>query len=106
MPDVEVSDLFKTVSSANTAEDVGTCLQKGDGVMFSGYKAERTANLGNVWIKFKAGNGVARKIEPEEEISYEGPNGEELCLDQFQVYVETANDGVGVQLLKHAPFDT
>ena len=105
MPDVEVSDLFKTVSSAGTAEDVGTCLQKGDGVLFQGYKAERTANAGNVWIKFKAGNGVARKIEPEDEIYFAGPNGEELALDQFQVHVEAANDGVGVQLLKHAPYD-
>ena len=103
--DVEVSDLFKTVTSANTAETVGACTVRFDGVMFSGYKAERTANTGNVWIRFNAGNGVARKIEPEDEIYYTGPNGEELCLDQFQVYVENANDGVGVQMLKHAPFD-
>lgn len=103
--DIEVQDLFKTVSSANTAEDVGACTVRADGIMFSGYKSERTANAGNVWIKFKAGNGVARKVEPEEEISYEGPNGEEFALDQFQVYVENAGDGVGVQIVKHAPFD-
>jgi len=105
MADITVIDLFKTVSSANTAEDIGSCLQKGDGVLLMGYKAERTANVGNVWIKFKAGNGVSRKIEPEEEIYYAGPNGEEICLDQLQVHVENAGDGVGVQLLKYAPYD-
>jgi len=104
MAEITATDLFKTVSSATTAETVGTSTQRGDGVLFSGYKAERTANAGNVWIKFTGGNGVSRKIEPEEEITFTGPNGEELSLDQFQVYVETAADGVGVQLLKHAPY--
>ena len=83
-------------------------LNAGDVLFFAGVAHGTTAWRNQSWERrtvIQFFGSADRTIEPEDEIYFAGPNGEELALDQFQVHVEAANDGVGVQLLKHAPYD-
>lgn len=101
---VVIEDFFKTNATIDQWQAVGSDTQKGDGVLIIGIKAAETDNTGNVFIRKASGNGVTRKIEPGEEITFGGPNGKEFAMNDLEYMVKTANDGIGVILSKYAPF--
>lgn len=97
---VTQADFFKTnaLTGSGNAVAVGASTLIMSGVSFTGYKAQGVANTGSVWVRLAGGNGVAIEIVPGAIVpwSITASTGGWMRASQFEMWVATANDGVGV----------
>jgi len=87
------SDFFKVPDSSAEWVYLGASTVRFNTITLCGYKSSGTANTGN--IRFRPVNGEGYiTLRPEESYVLTAPQGSFYRADQFQIYSETAADGV------------
>jgi hypothetical protein len=86
-------DFFKVPDSAETWTALGASTVKFNSITLSGYKSAGVANTGNIRFRPSNGSGYVT-IEPENDYTVTAPSGTFYRASQFELYSETAADGL------------
>ena len=91
-----LNQITKTVSATGTPEALGSGAVRAHSITFFAMKADRTNNVGRIYIQVASGNDTAgAPLDPGDSVTFTA-NGQDEYFSDSQFYIDTEPAGDGV----------